>query len=259
MPLRSISPGAWLLGHFRRDDGGGDCVMVVNDDPSSTAFPSLDLSAGAHLVSPHCVVAHFPDRTRITTCCCAHCRGARGEPGDGGARGGGGAQRCARRGGVPPVLCGGQRAAVLLEQLDSVGVKTHGDSYHQKNLQNMICQDKAKKQKRADSDVPRALAKVASWVTLLPIPGELPETFVQGSHSMPTSETGSQGQPAAREDPYFKCEDRIRVALGEQLPACSGKTAAPLWYQRTREGGLVPLSCPLPQCLPPCSRSCAIS
>ena len=51
MPLRSISPGAWLLGHFRRNGGGGDCVMVVNDDPSSTAFPSLDLSAGAHLVS----------------------------------------------------------------------------------------------------------------------------------------------------------------------------------------------------------------
>ena len=56
MPLRSISPGAWLLGHFRRNGGGGDCVMVVNDDPSSTAFPSLDLSAGA--------------RTRTATLCC---------------------------------------------------------------------------------------------------------------------------------------------------------------------------------------------
>ena len=55
MPLRSISTGAWLLGHFRRSGGGGggggDCVMVVNDDPSTTAFPSIDLGAGAHEVS----------------------------------------------------------------------------------------------------------------------------------------------------------------------------------------------------------------
>ena len=51
MPLRSISTGAWLLGHFRRDSGGGECVMVVNDDPSSTAFPSIDLGAGAREVS----------------------------------------------------------------------------------------------------------------------------------------------------------------------------------------------------------------
>ena len=52
MPLRSISTGAWLLGHFRRSTGGGsDCVMVVNDDPSNTAFPSIDLGAGAREVS----------------------------------------------------------------------------------------------------------------------------------------------------------------------------------------------------------------
>jgi hypothetical protein len=51
MPLRSISTGAWLLGHFRRSGGGGDCVMVVNDDPSTSAFPSIDLGAGAHEVS----------------------------------------------------------------------------------------------------------------------------------------------------------------------------------------------------------------
>eukprot|EP01052_Picozoa_sp_SAG31_P038315 SAG31_NODE_5095_length_2747_cov_1.575151_2_plen_103_part_00 len=52
MPLRSISTGAWLLGHFRRSNsGGGDCVMVVNDDPSNTAFPSIDLGVGAREVS----------------------------------------------------------------------------------------------------------------------------------------------------------------------------------------------------------------
>ena len=148
MPLRSISPGAWLLGHFRRNGGGGDCVMVVNDDPSSTASRPQRWCAPCIVPGlPHCVVAHFPDRTRITTCCCAHCRGARGEPGDGGARGGGGAQRCARRGGVPPVLCGGQRAAVLLEQLDSVGVKTHGDSYH---LQNSISVPRSRRRNKRE-------------------------------------------------------------------------------------------------------------
>ena len=51
MPLRSISAGSWLLGHFRHNSGGGDCVMVVNDDPSGTAFPSIDLGAGAREVS----------------------------------------------------------------------------------------------------------------------------------------------------------------------------------------------------------------
>jgi hypothetical protein len=46
MPLRSITGGAWLLGHFR-SPRQGECVMVVNDDPINTAFPSIDLGAAA--------------------------------------------------------------------------------------------------------------------------------------------------------------------------------------------------------------------
>ena len=44
-PLRSISMGAWLLGHFQSPHG--DCVMVVNDDPIETKFPSIDLGSAA--------------------------------------------------------------------------------------------------------------------------------------------------------------------------------------------------------------------
>ena len=37
---------AWLLGHFRSPQHG-ECVMVVNDDPVNTAFPTIDLGAAA--------------------------------------------------------------------------------------------------------------------------------------------------------------------------------------------------------------------
>jgi hypothetical protein len=45
MPLQSISGGAWLLGHFRSPQHG-ECVMIVNDDPINTAFPSINLGDG---------------------------------------------------------------------------------------------------------------------------------------------------------------------------------------------------------------------
>ena len=47
MPLRSITGGHWLLGHFSSPAAAGTCVMIVNDDPINTAFPSVDLGAAA--------------------------------------------------------------------------------------------------------------------------------------------------------------------------------------------------------------------
>jgi hypothetical protein len=46
MPLQSITGGAWLLGHFRSPQHG-ECVMVVNDDPVNTAFPTVNLGLAA--------------------------------------------------------------------------------------------------------------------------------------------------------------------------------------------------------------------
>jgi hypothetical protein len=55
MPLKSISTGPWVVGHLNRTatdpaDGGAastfnDCVVVTNDDPINTQFPSIDLGA----------------------------------------------------------------------------------------------------------------------------------------------------------------------------------------------------------------------
>ena len=62
MPLKSISTGNWVLGHLNRTAGAAtspagagaaasstfnDCVVVTNDDPINTQFPSIDLGASA--------------------------------------------------------------------------------------------------------------------------------------------------------------------------------------------------------------------
>ena len=59
MPLKSISSGAWVIGHLNRTagltQGAGagfnDCVAVVNDDPINTGFPSIDLGPQGALVA----------------------------------------------------------------------------------------------------------------------------------------------------------------------------------------------------------------
>ena len=55
LPLTSISTGPWVIGHLNRTGAAAasaytDCVVVTNDDPINTQFPSIGLGASATTV-----------------------------------------------------------------------------------------------------------------------------------------------------------------------------------------------------------------